>query len=233
MYGRETGRSETPHLQGCIEFPNAKTLQQVARLIPRSHLEARKGTPEQASLYCKKQGDYVEKGDLPKQGGRSDLARAAEMVQAGGVLQVATEMPAVYVRYHRGLEALRTIGYPERTEAPIVIWLWGATGTGKTREATDCDSFYIKACDDKGWQWWNGYTQQKRIVCDEFDGCWPLRDWLRFTDRYPYQGHTKGGFVRINSPEIYITSEKPPQAFWEMTDLQQVIRRITEVRHRS
>lgn len=188
----------------------------------------RKGPVEKAADYCKKEGDFVERGERSQQGTRTDLAAVAEQIRDGtSIQQVALENPGLYVKFHKGLEALKCQTYQDRKEPPKVVWLWGETGVGKTREATNCESFYIKACDSKGWLWWNGYSQQKRIILDEFDGDWPIRDLLRLLDRYPYQGQTKGGYVKINSPEIYITSDKPPLFYWTLKDLEQIWRRIS------
>lgn len=188
----------------------------------RAHWEKRRGTPEEASDYCKKDKKFVERGTLPKQGARSDLAGAVEILQKGGTLDEVD--PVVVVKYHKGLKVLRGMRMKDREAAPTVTWLWGATGSGKTREAA-VGSFYMK----DGTRWWDGYEQQDRIVIDDFDGSWPFRDLLRLLDRYPYQGQTKGGYVKINSPHIYITCEFPPSHYWTDTELAQISRRISTV----
>jgi len=68
IYARETGESGTPHLQGYVIFLTEKRLQNVKNLLgtDRIHLEVSRGTPLQASEYCKKDGDFVEHGTLPK-----------------------------------------------------------------------------------------------------------------------------------------------------------------------
>lgn len=79
--------------------------------------------------------------------------------------------------------------------------------------------------------WWDGYEQQEAIIIDDFDGKWPYRDLLRLLDRYPYQGQYKGGYVKINSPYIYITCEYSPSFFWRGNEFAQIHRRLSEIKH--
>jgi len=197
------------------------------KVLARAHMEIRRGSPAEAEKYCKKDGQWVEFGTPLKQGERSDLTEVAAMVRDGASLaEIDAVAPGLAVQYHRGLEAMRLRQMKDRTEAPQVVWLWGLTGTGKTRTAVEgAASFYMK----DGTKWWDGYEQQERIVIDDFDGAWPFRDLLRLLDRYPYQGQYKGGYVKINSSMIYITCEFPPSHWWDGSKLAQIERRLTTV----
>lgn len=199
-----------------------------------AHWEQQKGTHEQAAKYCKKDGDFWEKGELPKQGKRTDLEAVAESVRNGASLQeVAEEHPETYVRYHKGLTALKYQMMKHRTEEPDVYWLWGTTGVGKTRTAMDDKNGTISIYMKDETKWWDGYDQQDRIVIDDFDGSWPFRNLLRLLDRYQNQGQTKFGYLKINSKEIYITAEHPPSFYWSGSQLKQIMRRLkvcTEVK---
>lgn len=77
VFGRETGDSGTPHLQGYVIFSAAVRLCTVKNRLgsQRFHLEVSRGTPQEASAYCKKDDDYEEFGDCPEvsQGRRTDL----------------------------------------------------------------------------------------------------------------------------------------------------------------
>jgi len=65
IFGYERGDEGTPHLQGYVQFAQAKTLTAVKKVMPRAHLEPRKGTVDQAVEYCKKEGDFEEFGIKP------------------------------------------------------------------------------------------------------------------------------------------------------------------------
>lgn len=249
VFGKEMGESKTPHLQGYVEFANARTGKSMKKLhTGKTHWEVRLGTPEEASAYCKK-GEQpheewtaegakgpnygkcaivVEIGKLPKQGKRTDLDDVADLIVEGAsTREVAHTYPATYIKYHKGIEALKSKMFEPRKTKPTVIWRWGETGTGKTRAAFEShESVYIK----DGTHWWDGYEQQDAIIIDDFDGKWPFRDLLRLLDHYPYQGQYKGGYIHINSPTVYITCDRPPSMLgYGEKELSQLLRRINQV----
>lgn len=258
VFGQEVGEEkETPHLQGYVEFCNARFGRALRKLLDgRIHWTERRGTAKQAALYCKKgkqpkiewdslkekgpnfgqNAVVVELGMMIKQGKRTDLDEAAEAVLGGETIQsVAREYPKTFVMFNRGLLALRDadkgiFDFKDRVDKPTVIWRWGATGVGKTRGAREAhESFYIK----DGTKWWDDYTQQIAIIIDDFDGKWPFRDLLRLLDYGPYKGEFKGGWVKINSPYIYITCEYPPEMAFHQPpgEMSQVLRRIDKIEH--
>lgn len=228
VVGEEVGEGGTPHLQGYVEFMNPIRFSTLKNQSPRGHFERRMGTAKQAADYCKKDGHFTERGVMSKQGKRSDLDDVAQEIITGVAMrEIAEAHPKTFIQYHKGLKALAYELSEDRSEPPRVVWLWGATGSGKTRQACDCPSFYIK----DNTQWWDGYNRQSRIVIDDFDITkWNFREFLRLLDRYPFQGQTKGGYVKINSPEIYITCEFSPEfTFNESHALAQVARRVSDV----
>nr|WAE42345.1 MAG: replication associated protein [Cressdnaviricota sp.] len=228
IYGVEQGEeAHTPHYQGYIEFGSARTFKSVSKLLGgRCHLEPRRGTASEAATYCKKAGDFKERGVMKQQGHRTDLDGAIKLVQdCKSLQQIAEEFPKEVVLFSKGLEKLHNLLLTDRKGPPNVTWLWGETGVGKSRWATDCESFYMK---DRS-KWWDGYDQQKRIIFDDFNGWDDFQDLLKILDRYPYSGQTKGSYVRINSPEIFITSYYAPNHYYDGDDLKQLMRRVTAV----
>lgn len=235
--GEEVGENGTPHLQGYIEFTNSKKLEWLRKINPRIHWEARRGTAQQARDYCAKEGEFWEWGELSKQGKRSDLDNVAEAIRDGvSISDLCKDYGALMIRYGQSVVKYRGMCMEERKEAPTVRWIWGATGTGKTRQVRDShESLYFKNRS----KWWDGYEGQEAIIIDDFDArSWDFRDILRLLDRYPYRGELKGGHTQINSPYIYITCDRPPYRFWQGIELEQIMRRInylieTESRSRS
>lgn len=64
IYGKEVGASGTPHLQGFVYFVNAMSLSAAIRKLPGCHVEVAKSV-EAAIEYCKKDGDFTERGIPP------------------------------------------------------------------------------------------------------------------------------------------------------------------------
>jgi hypothetical protein len=59
VYGREVS-----HLQGFVTFKTMQRLSGVKKLLPTAHWEIAKGSSCQASDYCKKDGNFFEKGKI-------------------------------------------------------------------------------------------------------------------------------------------------------------------------
>lgn len=80
VIGFEEGENKTKHIQGYIFFHNAITFESCKKKIPRSHLEKAKGTPEQAAIYCMKDGEFYEFGEMPCKG-RAKFERIQYIMQ--------------------------------------------------------------------------------------------------------------------------------------------------------
>lgn len=233
--GEEAGVMKlTPHLQAYVRLSSALSLVAMKKMLPRAHLIVANGTDEENKNYCSKEGKNIyEVGEMSKgQGNRSDIEEVSQKIRDGEITleDLMFEYPRLYVKYSRSFEKMFNAVMKPRTQAPQVIWLWGAAGTGKTRFVVDKHpEHYIK---DNS-PWWDGYTQQEAILIDDFDNKIPFRTFLRIIDRYQYPAQVKGSYIQVNSPFIYITCEFPPEHFWppelHENTYKQVFRRLTSV----
>jgi hypothetical protein len=105
VFGREIAPTTgTPHLQGYVHFERTKRLSGVRVLFPHgTHLEPRRGTPEQAADYCKKDGDFEERGVLPAQGRRTDITAYVNWCKAQSTppsrQEVMREWPTMFLKF--------------------------------------------------------------------------------------------------------------------------------------
>jgi len=76
-YGKEIGKSGTSHLQGFLQFVRKRRRQQVSAHFGTTarHFEKRRGTSQEESNYCKKDGDFTTFGSFSLSRTRTDLAQ--------------------------------------------------------------------------------------------------------------------------------------------------------------
>lgn len=222
IVGKEVGDGGTPHLQGFAVFPRRYYFNVVRdKLGHRIHLEGARGTARQNRVYCSKGGDFIERGEIPKEGGSGNRSAVAssfsERITEGhrGIAEFASEYPAEW--YFSGFNLLRNhqlLTLPIERPDVVVEWVWGAPGVGKSRYAHDkYTNAYIKEPRTK---WWNGYLQEKEVIIDDFGpGGIDLNHFLRWFDRYKCLVETKGGMVALYADKFIVTSNFHPDDCWK------------------
>lgn len=232
VYGKEVGESGTHHLQGYVYFVNAKSMSAVKKMLGnRCHLEKTKGTPQQASDYCKKDNLYVESGKLPeKQGKRSDLEQIRNMVKEGktmnDVIDVASNYQAI-----RTAELVLKYKETKRNWKPYVKWIWGESGSGKTRYAYDNYPNLYRKTNSSG-KWWDGYDAHSDVLIDDVKDL--TREYysmlLELLDRYDARVETKGGSRQFLAKNIIITSILEPFVMYQnYGEAKELLRRIDSI----
>lgn len=238
VYGRETApQTGTRHLQGYVYFLHPISMAGAKlRLSQRAHFEAAKGSPLQASTYCKKESDFEEMGELPRQGKRTDLLAMYEQMESGArVIDLLRE------GHLSGAQALTTaerlskyVAAPERPDIKAV-WLWGDTGLGKTRFFHDLVAHHkiplsdVATCSFTSRQL--DYAGQRACLLDEADGIdlWWLKFLLTFLDRYPLSIRVLYGHQAVCAELIVITSHGNPE---DLLEAQLLSSRWPELRRR-
>lgn len=252
-YAPESGQTGTPHIQGYIVYQTPRTLRSVSKKLSRAHLIPAKGTGEENRTYIKGpyskgdkhkplNADFVERGDCPAQGKRSDLVAYHEDIKKGKRgRDLSVDHLAIRAKYPRLEQTL--INEEDELKAremynngikPEIHVRWGPPGTGKTRFVYETHPDVYEPCIKKnGVHWWSNYRGQDVILLDEFDGQIPIRDFLRLIDRYPFCMETKGGHVWRLASKIYICSNNPPEEWYpaENHQFEKIQRRLTSVEH--
>lgn len=232
IVAKEVGESKTPHLQGYVEWKSPKRFETMKNLNKRIHWEKRRGTAKQAADYCKKEGDFVEKGAMSKQGERNDIHDFVDALKSGKRMRDAAEdNPVTFIKYHKGLKAYQSLMMKDREEMPYIEWRYGEAGAGKTygvKAKHGQENIYMYDL-----KWWDQYEGEKVILIDDIDPSeWKketYKAFLRLCDENKFQDQYKGGYVKVNSPYIYITAEKHPADYWTGNELKQIVRRMAKI----
>lgn len=237
IYGYEKGESGTPHLQGYCEMKQQKSLKQLKKAFPRAHIEKRRGTAEQAADYCKKDGNFVEKGVLSQQGKRNDIIALRDEVKGNPTIttrELIERLPESLARFPRFVAAVRSVYYrPERLNwtTPPNIWLFGESGCGKTSTAYSlCENPpYDKLLN----KWWDDYDMEDDVLIDDLhpDGAKYIVTHLkRWADRYPFRAEVKGATIFIRPRRIIVTTQYTMQElFPNEQDIDAILRRFSDM----
>jgi len=233
VYGLEVGESGTPHIQAYLELTQAQTMSALKKKLPGAHLETRKGTPEEAANYCKKDGEFIEIGVISNQGKRNDILDVCTAIKEGksfeDILDTATSYQSLQIA-----KIAMPYKEPVRDWIPKVYWYWGPPGTGKSHAAFNVHPESRVHKQAGSTKWWQGYDRHDVVIIDD------LRqrhiDFVRLLellDRYPTTVENKGGSRQFVPHYIYITAPYTPESMFrdEGENIDQLIRRITEVVH--
>lgn len=230
VYGKEIAPTTlTPHLQGFISFTSAKTLSAARKAMPGCDVRV-SDFPEECIEYCKKDGDFTERGEWSTQKEKGDKEKrrwdeiriAAEEGRLEDIPDDIRFLNHDLIKRHRN-DALRDRKL-EDTETQH-LWYYGDSGTGKSRKAREENpDAYLKMCN----KWWDGYKDEDVVIIEDFD---KKHDVLGhhmkiWGDRYPYPVEVKGGAYKIRPKLIIVTSNYHPKDIWEdNTTLLPILRR--------
>jgi len=222
----------TPHVQGYVEFSKRKALRTLKNLHSAhrtwgafvnkiSWHKATHGTWEECRDYCHKeaQGIYEEgegrmnmRASRANQGKRTDIEEVRDRIKNGEIRSITSlednvcSMSALTF----GLRLLKRY-VPNNPKPPLVFWLHGSTGVGKSRYARELIRHLGERLEWHCWfnfdpkvKWFDNYWGQEIALFDDFrpNKCHYER-LLQITDRYPSMQQNKGGTVWF-APRIII-----------------------------
>ncbi|AGA18339.1 hypothetical protein [uncultured marine virus] len=227
----ECPETQRRHIQGYAEFTRPYRRGGVQQLFGGGQFRCNpaRGTADQNREYCSKADTRVdgpwEAGTPARttQGQRVDLEAVRTAVAEGSSLSVLYEEHfGAMARYSRAILAYRQLIESGRTRdvPPVVRVYYGTTGTGKTRRAYDearafGTPYWVPVPERHGLQaWFDSYDGTSPLIIDEFSGEFGLNFTKRILDRYPCQLPVKGGFVSMQTKQIWITSQKDPDEWF-------------------
>lgn len=238
VYGREIGESGTKHLQGFISFKSAKTLSATFKTLPGCHVEIA-NTIDEAIKYCKKDGDFTERGKPPmsqKEKGDTEIQRyqdAWDKAKAGDIESIPAD---IRIKCYGTLQRIQKdyAKAPEDLDDVCGIWFYGEPGTGKSYTArTEYGRFYLKETN----KWWDSYQGEETVIIDEVErdaGKYMGHFLKKWADRYAFDAEIKGAKLIIRPKRIIVTSNYSIEEIFDYDSvLMEAIRRRFKTRHFS
>lgn len=229
--GKEVGeKNGTPHLQGYLYNHNKLRFTTLTKLLPRARFAVAKGTAEENHTYCTKDGECVEFGERPQQGKRNDMETVRELIRSTGSLAKVAEL-ATSFQSLRSAEVMIKYMEPKRDFKPDVVWIWGDSGSGKTRLAYEMAPNAYRKSNQTG-IWWDGYDAHENVILDDIkdDSQHGYSIMLELLDRYETRVQVKGGTRQFLAKKIIITSIwHPEEMFRKYLGAAELLRRIDTI----
>ena len=219
--GKEIGLDGTDHIQGFFRLPKKKRLPAVKKLMPRAHLEPKRGTYKQAIDYCKKDGVFQEWGTEPIDPASKKNCDWDAYYDAC-VENRPDDIPkSVRFRHYHKVQRIiqdNPVKPPDLKERHN-YWVYAPTDFGK--------STYVRmrwpCLYDKGPnKWWIGYKGQENVLLDDFSPkqCYHLGWYFkRWCDKFSFPMETKGGGRQIRPKRIIVTSQHTIEECFGYDDL--------------
>lgn len=218
-----------PHWQWYTYHKRGRKNIKLYQKDPNFHAQACKW-PLNSWNYSKKDKKFVEFGEPPQQGKRSDLELCQRAIRDGATeLEIWENFPIIAAMYGRRLEHYRRLLSPERSwKTEVRVW-WGVPGCGKTQAAVEwLGADYCSVSMHNGFM--IGYkTGAECVLIDDLDHESMRRDmFLQLGDKYKCTINIKNGEEKWNAKKLAITSNTNPQR-WFADDGEAVRRRCAAV----
>ena len=177
----------------------------------------------------------VFEGNIPSDRSIRDIVGLSQ--GANSMRELARTAPELVSRHFRFVQFCFAEFAPMRAKPPVVVWLSGGTGTGKSKFAASLAAsnltYWVWSLD-----WFDGLRPDHQVVI--FDDIRPSKNLthsllLRLADRYPMKLAVKGASTSLIAPVLVFTSPFCSTSFWSQLneahsvheDVGQLTRRIT------
>lgn len=203
----EVGEEGTPHTHIYMALSGATRFSTIKKRFEGGHFELANGTSQQNKDYVFKTGRWLgdrkcgtnlrntheEHGEMPveRQGARNDITDLYDMIKEGKSNYEIIETNPMYMlnidKVERARQILREEQYKNEFRRMDVTYVFGATGTGKTRAIMERYGYsnvyrvtdYIHP--------WDSYKGQDVVVFEEFRSGLKVQDMLNYLDGYPLE----------------------------------------------
>lgn len=242
VVGNEVGDNGTPHLQGFVIYQTRTRFATVKSQIPMAHIEKMHGTPQQASDYCKKDGNFEEFGTMPDyKGGATGGEKKAEnyrrmikQCEEGDLDTLKEENPASYFLHYSTVKRIQLDAPQKQSDLDELQneWIWGKTGLGKSYMARHENPGYYTKTHNKQW---NSYNGEKVAIIDDLSltaSNWIGEHLKQWADHYAFPADCKYSQKQLRPSKIVVTSNYSIEEMFahDETLCEAVLRRF-KVRH--
>lgn len=229
----EYGSAHTHHTHVFVVFSSRVRFSMLKRYFgTAAHIEKCRGTVSQNLSYIKKsgkwqldeskreskiEGTFEEYGTQPpdSKGKRSDMSELYQMIQNNMTNAEILAVNQDYIMQIDRLDKVRITILMERFKETVrlnleVIYIFGKTGTGKTRRVLE-ENGYVNVYRVTDYNHpFDSYTAQPAICFDEFRSSLKLKEMLLYCDIYPIElpSRYSNKFACYN--KVYIVSN------WEL-----------------
>lgn len=200
------GKGGTYHTHVYINFKSRVRVGTVKKHFPSAHIDICKGPAQSNVVYIKKGGKwettekaetrvpntYEEWGKMPTQKGKNAAKEdLVQMIEAGMTTMEIIRENNDFVLDMDRIERFRQkmIGEKYKTERRLsihVIYIYGATGCGKTRFVMDTygDENVYRVTEGSNGHPFDEYNAEDVICFEEFRSSFPISDMLNYLDVY-------------------------------------------------
>lgn len=185
-------------------------------------------TAKQAIDYCKKAESAVP-GTYFQEGQERDMKMPEQMKEVGAMVREGAQFIDIFARFPVAaitycpsiMKAITAVaassGAARGKRSVFVVWIWGPTGTGKSKRVMErfpgTDVYILPLTTQKGMPWFDGMAGQPVLLIEELTGNSQiaLKDLLRILDDYPVLLPVKGGYTQAVYNTVIITSNLSPE----------------------
>lgn len=253
----EVGENGTHHTHVYICARNAIKASQLHRRFKGAHRDIAKGTSQENRDYVTKsgkwanttkaetsvEGTFEEWGEMPieRQGARNDIADLYSMIKDGlsdfEILEQSPDYLLQIDKIDKVRQTVRQENYKNVWRNLEVTYIWGDTGSGKTRGVMEKYGYEnVYRVTDYSHPW-DSYKGQEVVLFEEFRSSMRIGDMLNYLDGYPLELPCRYNNKYACYTKVYIISNIPLlQQYYELQMSQTetykaFLRRIGEIHH--